>query len=325
MSLKTPFPIQAAGVKSGADIVYGLLDDLLSEGVSGANDLAVVQNPLGANLSVTVNAGSGYVEVISGGKRRILNDAASNSGAPGALNATDWETTFTAPHATLPRIDRVVATVYDSNVDGGSGKYAVKFRVIPGAASAGATLANLTGAAAVPDNSILLANVLVAAAATSIVTAQIDTALRSRASIGSGVLRTPLAVMNGAGQSIPNAAWTLCQFSAYVVQGEVRAASHAISFPSLGYFSVSALPLWVPNGSGGRGLRFLRYNAAGVLQETSLVQDETAQLAAVSQGAAGVARVMGVAATDYVQVEAFQSSGAPIVLSALSVTAVRVG
>jgi hypothetical protein len=186
MALQRPFPLQAAGVTFGPDPVYGMLDDLFASGAVGASALAVIQNPAGADLSVSVAAGAAYVAVSNGGKRRVYNDANSNSGRPGAMNATDWLATFSAPDATNPRVDRVVAIVRDNNVDGGSGAYDTKFKVVAGVPTAGATLVNLSGAAAVPANSILLANVVVRANATSILTADIGSA-RSLAAIGGGV------------------------------------------------------------------------------------------------------------------------------------------
>jgi hypothetical protein len=62
--------------------------------------------------------------------------------------------------------------------------------VVGGTATTGADLDNLDGAAAVPDNAVLLANVLVGAAATTITDAEIDTLARPRARID-GAVRGP--------------------------------------------------------------------------------------------------------------------------------------
>lgn len=200
MSISKPFPVQNASVTFGADAVYNLLDALISAGVVGSTDLTVSQRAAGANLSVDVSSGTAFVAFTSpaGGKRQVTIDATTNSGTPGAPNsAGGWLTTFTSPHASLPRIDRVVLTVRDNNLDA-SGAYDSVLRVIAGTATSGATLTNLTGAAAVPSNSLLLANVLVAASATSITNAQIDSTsgtTRVRASAGSG---------KAAGVSIPS-------------------------------------------------------------------------------------------------------------------------
>lgn len=80
--------------------------------------------------------------------------------------------TVTAAHATLPRIDMVVLEVLDANHDGGASNLA-RTRIIAGTATSGATLDNRTGAAALPNTCMLLADVLVPAAAASILAANI--------------------------------------------------------------------------------------------------------------------------------------------------------
>lgn len=192
MALSKPYPIQKSDISFGADALYGLIDDLIGEGVASSSAFAVSQRSSGANMSVDIAAGAAYVAVDSpseGGTRRITNPATINTGTPGSPNLTDGVTqTFTAADGTNPRVDRVVLTVRDNNVDAG-GSYDAVIRVIPGTPTAGATLVNLTGAAAVPVNSILLANVLVPAGSTTVTTANIDTTFggaRQASRIGSG-------------------------------------------------------------------------------------------------------------------------------------------
>lgn len=192
MSLSKPYPIQKSDISFGADALYGLIRDLLGEGVAGSGDFAVSQRAAGANMSVDIAAGAAYVrhETPEGGTRRVMNPAVINTGTPGAPNIADGVTqTFAAADGTNPRVDRVVLQVRDSNLDAG-GNYDAVIRVIGGTPSAGATLVNLTGAALVPANAILLANVLIGAGATTIPTANIDTTIgtvRQRASVGGGV------------------------------------------------------------------------------------------------------------------------------------------
>ena len=91
----------------------------------------------------------------------------------------EWTRVFRTSHPGLPRVDRVVVKIRDQNVSGG-GDIATdgKFSTVPGFPTAGATLSNLSGAAAVPTNSFLLANVLVPAGATVLTAGNIDNAVR---------------------------------------------------------------------------------------------------------------------------------------------------
>lgn len=90
-------------------------------------------------------------------------------------NTASFELAIPASDATNPRIERIVARVYDNAVDS-SGKHEAVFEAIKGTAEAGATLGNLKGEAALPKNCYTLAHVLVPAKATSIVTADIQDA-----------------------------------------------------------------------------------------------------------------------------------------------------
>lgn len=184
----SPFPLQHSSILFGQEPVYRLLDEVFSEGTVGVNDGLVTQNGGGA-MRVNVAAGSAVVSFDTpyGGKRQVVWTA-TESGPPGSPTTADnWISTFTAAHATLPRIDRVVLTVQDASLDATGQRRAV-FQVVAGTATSGATLTNLTGAAAVPANSILLANVLVRAATTAILTADIDTTstVRQRTRVGGG-------------------------------------------------------------------------------------------------------------------------------------------
>jgi hypothetical protein len=147
------------------------------EGVVAAGDLAVAQRGAGANMSVDIAAGEAYVlgeSVTNQGLYYVYNDAVYNL------------TGFTAAHATLPRIDRVAIRVRDAfHGDAANDEAAV---ILTGTATSGATLANLTGAAAVPANHMLLANVLIPATSTTITTANIDTTVRARSGPAGTVL-----------------------------------------------------------------------------------------------------------------------------------------
>lgn len=134
----------------------------LQAGVVGATDLKVVQRGAGANMSVDVGTGGGWVAITTGtrnGLAHCFNDATAN-------------VTITAAHATLPRLDQIYLRYNDSSIPTGSGDVPT-LAVATGTATSGATLDNRTGAASLPADSLRLADVIVAAADTSITTSEI--------------------------------------------------------------------------------------------------------------------------------------------------------
>jgi len=138
------------------------LDGALQEGVVGATDLKVVQRGAGANQSVDVGAGFAWVQIDTGtrnGMGHVTNDATAN-------------VTVTASDATNPRIDQIILRWNDTSIPTGSGNVPT-LAVLTGTATSGATLDNRTGAAALPNDCLRLADILVPATSTSVTTANI--------------------------------------------------------------------------------------------------------------------------------------------------------
>ena len=134
----------------------------LQEGVYGSADLKVVQRGAGANMSVDVGAGAAWVQVDTGtrnGLAHCYSDAVAN-------------VSVGAAHATNPRIDQIVLRFNDTTVPTGSGNVPT-LECLAGTATGGATLDNRTGAAALPNDCLRLADVLVPGASSSVVTANI--------------------------------------------------------------------------------------------------------------------------------------------------------
>jgi hypothetical protein len=138
----------------------------LQEGYVDSGAYAVTQRGAGANLSVDIAAGTGAA--------LVQGDSVTAQGLytiPPHGSATINEA-ITAAHATLPRIDQVVLEALDdTHAGGGSNKS--RTRVIDGTATAGATLVNRTGAAALPSSCKRLADVVVPALDTTITNDQI--------------------------------------------------------------------------------------------------------------------------------------------------------
>lgn len=119
-------------------------------------------------LSVSIAAGTGFVEgdeVADQGLYRIHTPIS----VPSAEFATGE---IQAAHNSRPRLDQIVVQVLDDTHDA-SGDFAVQPMVLTGTATVGATLDNRSGAAALPDSCLLLADVLVPAGATTLVSGDI--------------------------------------------------------------------------------------------------------------------------------------------------------
>ena len=154
-------PFEQVGMPA-LDLRRFLATIVTAEGVRGGGDLVASQRAAGADMSVDLAFGYALVQgdsVVGQGYYHVFNNAAYNL------------TGFAAAHATLPRVDRVVLRARD--MFHGDAANDVAPLILTGTATAGATLANLTGAAAVANNQLLIANVLMPAAAVSITTANI--------------------------------------------------------------------------------------------------------------------------------------------------------
>lgn len=145
-----------------------ILTGTLQEGVVEAGAFEVTERGAGANMSVDIAADDGFAYV--------QGDSITAQGLycvpPHSASINE---AITAADSTNPRIDQVVLEVRDNTHDASGGNEA-RVRVVAGTATSGATLANRTGALALPSNAIRLADVLVAANATSIA----NSAIRDR-------------------------------------------------------------------------------------------------------------------------------------------------
>jgi hypothetical protein len=138
-------------------------DSALQEGAVQPTAWKVTQRAAGANMTVDIAPGSAWVQgdnIALQGLYHVVNDGVISGGA-----------TITASHATLPRIDQVVLRVRDSVA--GDAANGADLVVLAGVATAGATLANRTGALALPNSCMRLADVLVPAASGTVVNGNI--------------------------------------------------------------------------------------------------------------------------------------------------------
>lgn len=193
-SVLTPDPLylQPKSYDARSDRKHGA--DVISQGVlaaiTGSSDYAVTYS--GAVLTLNIAAGVGYV----------LGANIADQGMYRQYIATGTSVTASPAHATLPRIDTMILRIMDNAADA-SGFNEARIELVPGTATSGATLANLTGKANLTTlgeaskSVLLLAYVLIPAAATVLTnTATNVLDARVRATIGSGtaaILATPAA------------------------------------------------------------------------------------------------------------------------------------
>jgi hypothetical protein len=141
----------------------------LQEGVVGATDLKVVQRAAGADQSVDFSIGAAWIRIDSGtrnGLVHVYNDAVANVAA-------------TAANGTNPRVDIAVVRYNDSSIPAGTGGNTPTPEILQGAATAGAQVITpgaagyRAGAPALPNDCMLVADILRPTATNPITTANI--------------------------------------------------------------------------------------------------------------------------------------------------------
>ena len=185
------------------------------------------------DLAVTASSPAAMTVSVAAGWAVILGTYQSNMGAYVAYNDAAAVATITAASPSLPRIDLVCITVSDAAYTGTLNTVAIN--VVAGTPAASPVVP------ATPTNSIALAQVAVAANATSIVAGNI-TDLRSRATLSeitfgsSSASTTPVRVQLNAGQTAN--ALTIVNSAGTVLNGFDNAGnllSGAVNVASLEY------------------------------------------------------------------------------------------
>jgi hypothetical protein len=146
--------------------VYGTPTLVTAGGVANTPDadFMVTQRAAGANLSIDVN-------MPSGGFAYVQGDTISGQGLYTVpVHASNINEAIAAADATNPRVDSVILELQD-NVHDGSGGNGARTRVLTGTPTPGATLANRSGAVALPGSALLLADVLVGNGVTTLANA----------------------------------------------------------------------------------------------------------------------------------------------------------
>jgi len=169
MTLRTPEFLQTKTYSAMRDRLAFQHGGSVQAGTWDMGDFVVTQRASSANMSVDVAAGYALVSANDPGNAglyHVQNDASVNVAT--LVGGGAWP----VGHATLPRIDSVYLIVNDTT-DGGDASDTPNIAVVQGTATAGATLDNRTGAGTAPTGALLLADVLMPAASTTVTTANI--------------------------------------------------------------------------------------------------------------------------------------------------------
>jgi hypothetical protein len=149
-------PIFQQDNQYSARVFRQLLDTVGTEGVVGSSDFEVTERGAGAAMAVDVAPGKAFV----------VGDDQSSQGTYLVAVESTVEVPIAPADSVDPRVDLIVAQVRDSNAGGPSGDDWL-FRAVEGTPDPSPV------APAVPDSAIVLAEVAVAALATSILDANI--------------------------------------------------------------------------------------------------------------------------------------------------------
>jgi hypothetical protein len=165
MALRTPPAWLQAGSYTAENDRLTAQATYTTTGIVGLSSLAVTAQ---ASPNMTVNVASGWAAIVGGNT--------ATQGTYLAYNDATTILTVTSADPSLPRIDRVVATVSDAAYSGSANQ--VVFAVLAGTPNASPS------APAVPTNSISLATISIAAASTTIAqTAITDTRVPADSSL----------------------------------------------------------------------------------------------------------------------------------------------
>lgn len=165
--LNPPSWLQAGSYNARADrIGVGSLLDV--PGVSGTTSLVVTQT-LTPSMGVLVSAGAAYVQ----------NTFSAAQGYYAVVNDGAITINLDASHANFARLDAIIVQVHDSQYAG-----TLNMAVIDKVTG---TPSNSPSIGAIPNNSIILATILVPASSSSVVNGNIDTSLRQIARLKSSL------------------------------------------------------------------------------------------------------------------------------------------
>lgn len=297
---------------------YMFDSEVVQSGVVNKGDMLVTAKASQPPMGVSVAAGQAWVRATTGtrnGSYHIVNDASVD------IN-------LTAADSTNPRVDRIILRITDTS-DLASATDNASLEAVVGTPTAGATLANLNGAPALPANCLNLAFVLVGAGVTSVSAANIGNladpfgTANGYAAVSGAVAGAPPAFCFGRPSAfVPhcdvghNTAQTVPNGSAFLAYNAERIDNDGghdnttnnsrITIQTPGIYQVnSQFMISTVNGTGVRGIA-LRINGSTYIANTVTQPSSTAVVGCVT------ARTWRFGYGDYVESRFEQNSGSSL-------------
>ena len=191
------------------------------------------------DLAVTANSPAAMNVLVASGSIWIPGTTNTAQGMYHCFNDASVTLSIAAASATNPRIDTIVAQVEDAAYAGATNAW--KLAVVTGTATVGATLANLTGAGAVPASSLVLAYVLVAANATTIAAGAIqDNRIFSRPNLPMRSNPSGRIYASGTTSLTANINSTVTMAATNWTRGGITKSGNTLLVPVTGYYLCSA-------------------------------------------------------------------------------------
>lgn len=289
--------------------------EVLQSGVVGKGHFLVTAKGSQPPMGVSIAAGEAWVKATTG----------TRNGAYYSVNDASVDLNLTAADSTNPRVDRIILRMADTS-DLTSATDNASLEAVTGTPTAGATLANLNGAAALPANSLNLAFVLVGAGVTTVSAANIGNladpfgTANGYAAVSGAVAGAPPAYCFGA----PSAFTPYCDIFHNTTQATANATvltlamnservdndgchdnstnNSRITIQTPGVYQLTAQVGYAANATG------VRYGYLN-LNGTTTIGFTTTPALSVGGVTVPVTRPYRLAFGDYVQAQAYQNSG----------------
>ena len=297
-----PLGLQTAGIKHNALLVRRAFGGVLGEGVA-------VYNTLG-DMLVKPNSPAGMSVLVQRGGAWVNGDDILDQGLYFCYNDADDVSTLTASDPTNPRIDLIVAHVKD-NTTGQPGDTWV-LESVTGTPSVSPV------APALPASALLLAQIAVAANATSITSGNITDKRKVATLIIQSGAPTARVNRGGSQQNLPDSTDTNVNFDTvewdYTTPFWAGGNPARLTFPQTGKYLVTA-NVEIDAGSGGqrRNAKIWYNGLTGTQLAESQMSLQSGSFASGRDTVLNLATIVNALAVgDYVTVSAYQDSGSTL-------------